>query len=224
VNHVFSTLSLWVDPVPRDGPQQMACDEALLHLATTPLLRVFRWNAPWVSIGYFMQTEEAARARADLPFCRRWTGGGAVVHDGDFTFSLIVPRSEKWCLQRAATTYAELHQALASALCRIGKNVRLADRDESSPGQCFVGPVRHDLISEGRKIAGGAQRRTRQGLLHQGSLQLDNLPADFPRFLAEALAARVETWTSQPDNLAAHISELCRAKYGRENFLYRDRP
>lgn len=200
----------------------MACDEALLNVATTPLLRIFRWSAPWVSIGYFMRVQEAAHARGDLPFCRRWTGGGAVVHDGDFTFSLVVPRSEKWSLQRAATTYAELHHALASALCRIGKNVRLAERDESSAGQCFVGPVRHDLILEGRKIAGGAQRRTRQGLLHQGSLQFDDLPADFPQLLAHSLAPYVEAWISQPRDLDARIDQLCREKYTLQTFLNRN--
>lgn len=222
VNPPFSTLSLWVDPTPREGPQQMACDEILLHKATTPVLRIFRWSRPWMSIGYFMKAS-AAGVRTDLPFCRRWTGGGVVVHENDFTFALIVPRGEVWGSQRAAETYLSLHQALATALRQIGQPADLAEHASGSATQCFAGPVRHDILLHGRKIAGGAQRRTRHGLLHQGSLQLSDLPPDFPRTFAHTLSTRVQAWSNADTNFAARINQLTREKYAHPDFLHRER-
>ena len=93
---VFNRLSVWMDPVHRNGPAQMACDEALLADAEEAVLRVFRWSEPWVSAGYFVPWSEAQATRPDLPVCRRWTGGGVVVHEQDFTFALVAPRSETW--------------------------------------------------------------------------------------------------------------------------------
>ena len=51
---IFQSLAVWIDTVARDGPEQMACDEALLNLTGAPVLRVFRWARPWVSAGYFI--------------------------------------------------------------------------------------------------------------------------------------------------------------------------
>ena len=79
---IFRRLGFWDDPVARDGPGQMACDEALVRRAGAPVLRIFRWSASWVSAGYFIAMEEAKAVRPDLPVCRRWTGGGIVVHEG----------------------------------------------------------------------------------------------------------------------------------------------
>ena len=201
----------------------MACDEILLHETTTPLLRIFRWSRPWLSIGYFMKASAAAEVRTDLPFCRRWTGGGVVEHENDFTFALIVPRGEVWGAQRAAETYRSLHQALATALRQIGPPADLAEDASGSATQCFAGPVRHDILLHGRKIAGGAQRRSRHGLLHQGSLQVPDLPPDFPQIFAHTLSTRVEAWDNANTDLSDRIDRLTREKYAHPDFLRRER-
>lgn len=201
----------------------MACDEILLHEASTPVLRIFRWSRPWMSIGYFMKASAADEVRKDLPFCRRWTGGGVVVHENDFTFALIVPRGEVWGSQRAAETYLSLHQALATALRQIGQPADLAEHASGSATECFAGPVRHDILLQGRKIAGGAQRRSRHGLLHQGSLQLSALPQDFPQIFAHTLSGRVEAWDNADTDLADRIEQLTREKYAHPDFLRRER-
>lgn len=215
---IFASLALWIDRVPREGPQQMACDEALLGATNLPVLRVFRWARPWVSAGFFVPWREACDVRPDLPVCRRWTGGGIVVHDGDFTFSLAIPRSDPWALRRPAESYRDLHRALAKALRKAGIETTLAPQLGAGQSECFAGPVEHDLVAAGRKIAGGAQRRTKRGLIHQGSVQGLNLDAHFGAVLAGCLSRRIEDWNA-PEELEGAITILTRGKYDRDEFL-----
>lgn len=219
-NKLFASLALWIDPEPRDGPEQMACDEALLNLTNRPVLRIFRWARPWVSAGYFVPFAEAQAARPDLPVCRRWTGGGVVVHDGDFTFSLAVPRGEPWAAMRPADSYRALHEALAAALAQAGCRASLSDGQAAASRECFAGPVRHDIVAGGRKIAGGAQRRTRRGLLHQGSIQGAALVAGDAPLVACALAGGHVPWMP-PELLEQEATRLAREKYGCADFVRR---
>lgn len=223
MSHLFGRLSLWIDPVPRDGPAQMACDEVLLAHARGPLLRVFRWTGPWVSIGYFVPWREAAATRPGWPVCRRWTGGGVVVHDGDFTFSLAAPRTESWSVLRPDESYRVLHLALASALEDAGCEAVLFQGEAQGAAACFAGPVRYDVVDGTRKVAGGAQRRTKRGLLHQGSVRQSGLEAGFGQRLAATLAAETEPW-SPPESFEAETADLQTSKYGRDEFLRKERP
>jgi len=201
----------------------MACDEALLQVAETPVLRVFRWAAPWVSFGYFGSLREATDARPDLPACRRWTGGGVVIHENDFTFALVAPRSEAWARLRPAESYRALHLAATDALCAAGIDASVFDGRPAGGTECFAGPTRFDVMRGGTKIAGGAQRRTKRGLLHQGSIQGTGLDAGFAGVLAAHLALSIGPW-SIPDGFENSVSALAREKYAREDFLRREVP
>lgn len=223
MSHLFGRLSLWIDPVRRDGPAQMACDEVLLTRVQGPVLRVFRWTGPWVSIGYFVPWREAEAARPGWPACRRWTGGGLVVHDGDFTFSLIAPRTESWSVLRPEESYRVLHLAVAAALKDAGCEAVLFDQETKGGTSCFSGPVRYDVMDRTRKIAGGAQRRTKRGLLHQGSIRQQGLEAGFGRRLAASLATEAGQWCP-PENFEAETAYLQACKYGRDKFLRKERP
>ncbi|MBU3664608.1 MAG: hypothetical protein FGM15_01840 [Chthoniobacterales bacterium] len=216
---MFACLGLWEDRHARNGPEQMACDEAILAEATGPVLRIFRWSGPWVSAGYFVPLQRAAAVRPDLPLCRRWTGGGVVVHEGDFTFSLAVPRGESWASMRPAESYRVLHEAVARALGALGVSAALAGKTAGAGEECFASPVAHDLMTGGQKIAGGAQRRTRSGLLHQGSIQIPDLPSGLAEALASQLAEEVKAWTPPP-GLEERVRALHRAKYSREDFTH----
>ena len=216
---IFKRIGFWDDPVRRDGPDQMACDEALLQVAQVPVLRVFRWSEPWVSAGYFVAMDEARAVRPDLPVCRRWTGGGIVVHEGDFTFALSVPKSEPLAALRPAESYREIHAALVGALIELGCAAELSGVSAKAPSECFAAPVEHDVTAQGSKIAGGAQRRTRHGLLHQGSVQTaEPLPREFGEILARCLASSVEKW-SPPEGFEGRVRELSTEKYASARFL-----
>ena len=221
--HLLETLSVWIDPAPRDGPEQMACDEALLGVAEEPVLRVFRWAEPWVSAGYFVPWHEAQATRPELPVCRRWTGGGIVVHENDFTFALVAPRRATWAQLRPDESYRVLHLATAEALRATGIDASVFDGGSVAGGECFSGPVRYDVMSGAQKIAGGAQRRTKRGLLHQGSIQGSALGADFAEELAGHLAGHASAW-EPPDGFGEMVSALVREKYASEDFLRREVP
>lgn len=172
-----------------------------------------------MSAGYFSGMQKAILAHPNLGFCRRWTGGGIVVHEADFTFGLIVPRGENLAAVRAGESYRRIHLALAEALRRHGIEADLSPEGTTMAAECFAGAVEHDLMRHGAKIAGGAQRRTRNGLLHQGSIQgLPGLERGFGETLAQILADSIGVWTPPPD-FERGVEALAEGKYATPGFL-----
>ena len=92
------------------------------------------------------------------------------------------------------------------------------DGEARGSASCFAGPVRYDVIDGARKIAGGTQRRTKRGLLHQGFIQGANPDPDFAEAFAGALATETTTWDA-PQSFELTAANLEREKYGREDFL-----
>jgi lipoyl(octanoyl) transferase len=171
---VFEKLVLWLDRCKRPGPEAMAVDEWLLETAVVPVLRVYGWLGNWGSLGYFGKFSDARLALPGVDWVRRWTGGGIVDHRADWTYTLVAPAGEPLCMLRGAENYRVIHAALARALAEEGINAFLSAGDQQTGAAlCFGNPVGHDLVDgSGRKIAGAGQRRTKSGLLHQGSLAL----------------------------------------------------
>ena len=207
---MLETLQLWVDGVRRAGPENMAVDEWLLESARVPVLRVYGWEEGWGSCGYFVPAAEVDEALPGLPWVRRWTGGGIVDHRSDWTYTLVVPCGQALAGLRGGESYRIIHAALAAALTAEG--VALAGHaGPARGGVCFARAVEHDLVdAAGRKLAGAGQRRTRAGLLHQGSLAEGGggaLAWDFARRLAEC----VELREVRPP--AEHIAALAAARY-----------
>ena len=171
---------LWHDS-PRPACMNMAVDEALLSTGAggeQPLLRIYAWDAPAVSIGYF-QRFDCAPANG-FAVVRRPTGGGLVHHSFDVTFSLTMPACAAFCRLDRAETYRWIHQAVSAAMARVGvatiladDAVAVADRERAI---CFRTPARYDVMTSDGKLAGGAQRRTRHGILHQGSIDRSRCP------------------------------------------------
>ena len=186
---------------PIDGALAMALDEVLLEVAEEPVLRTWRWAETTLTIGCFVRLEEALEMRgaagAAVPVVRRWTGGGCVTHDpaGDFSYSLVFPRGHPVERMRPMESYRWIHGRLAGVLASAGHRVGVTDtsaeieRHEGNFRDCFSSPVRFDLLdaASGVKISGAGQKRTRQGMLHQGNVRLGDVPADLPRLLAGAL-------------------------------------
>jgi len=160
---------------PRSAAENMAVDEVLLESARrigTPLLRFYSWSQPAASFGYSQRFAEIAQLTSLRPLVRRPTGGGLVPHDGDWTYSLIFPPSAPWYSLKAIESYQRVHAWVQAAFERVKVSTELAPASlKELPGQCFAGPEQFDVLWQNRKIAGGAQRRTRDGLLIQGSIQ-----------------------------------------------------
>jgi lipoate-protein ligase A len=205
----------------------MAVDEALLRRLPEnplPILRIYGWSEPAVSIGYFQDTAAVPAGRA---FVRRYTGGGLVDHAADLTYTVILPRTHPWMQLPLQACYRRLHEAVTEALATLGSQVQLAPCEHSAPAHaaCFQRAVPHDVVSSGsgQKIAGAAQRRTREGLLHQGSILPDGAPdliewrTNLRRALPEVFAKRFDlSWQQEPlaPTERERALELVRTRYG----------
>ena len=190
-------LKLWIDPVARTGPESMAVDEWLLGL-NTPILRVYRWQGEWGSCGYFDSLSTAQQSFPELKqWVRRWTGGGTVDHRSDWPYTLIVPSRDDKQRLGGLGSYRTIHHALITALEPEGLDVNLScGTKETGVAACFENPVTHDLVdSAGKKLAGAGQKRTKAGLIHQGSVALSasgEVSKQRAERLADALAQ--EKW------------------------------
>jgi len=216
---LFSEIVEIIDPDPHPGPLNMAIDEVLLREAEQPALRFYRWCEPTVSFGYFGTFSAAEEIAAGRALVRRWTGGGIVEHGADVTYTLVVPRAHPFCRHGAAESYRLIHVAIARLLAGEGmaaEVVPVASAQISSA--CFANPVQHDLIADGIKIAGAAQRRTRWGLLHQGSIQAKQAPARPGEILAKAFGQRTSRRAFTPECQDAALA-LAAAKYGAAEWL-----
>lgn len=222
---VFGKLLLWVDPVPRPGPEAMAVDEWLLETASMPVLRVYRWAGDWGSVGYFGKVAEAAAAFPGLHLVRRWTGGGIVDHRADWTYTMVAPQGEPLAGWRGAESYRRIHEALAETLAAEGVAARFSTGEEETGAVlCFDNPVSHDLVRvAGNKLAGAGQRRSRQGLLHQGSVAAGCGDDARSRARAEEFASRLSTtwelFQIQPDS--DDLSRRVDARYALREWTHR---
>jgi lipoate-protein ligase A len=226
----------------------MAIDEVLLATTCSAILRFYRWNEPSVSFGYFGRYREARAFAGTRPIVRRWTGGGIVFHAHDVTYSVIVPASDSLFGQSSPSIYEEIHRAIRDVLVSMGQGAELsavaaiydrrqqmdsavADRRHGSAGtalaarehnknECFANPVRADVLLNGRKIAGAAHRRTRAGLLHQGSIQCNRFGKRFRAYLPQFLSSNVVV--GQPEAAVLRAAEtLAAQKYQTEVWLHR---
>jgi lipoate-protein ligase A len=202
---------LIIDP-PQEGAWNMAVDEALLNDAAdrgVASLRFYMWSAPTLSLGYFQrvaerETHPASRGAAMV---RRLSGGGALVHDREITYSLALPASHPLA-RRPAELYPLVHRALVDALAAAGVAARrfgdaagesppaAAGAPAEEPFLCFARRTAEDLVLSppdgggGPKIAGSAQRRRRGAVLQHGSLLVGASPAapELPGLLESAAA------------------------------------
>ncbi len=211
----FARILFWDDPCLRTPAEQMACDEALAGVAEAPVLRTYRWAEPAVTFGYAQRLQNVQNLANGRPVMRRWTGGGTVFHGEELTLGLAIPASGDFTCLSSAQIYQAIHEALLPAIRQILPNAKLVSLEDCRCGPvCFESPVAYDIIAGSRKILGGALRRSRQGVLYQGSLHAD-IP---PLALAEALAdsvSLIQTLPALENDAAALVSQ----RYGDPAWL-----
>jgi lipoate-protein ligase A len=160
---------------PGEPAFNMGLDEALLEAMPElgqAVLRFYGWTEPAASFGYFQKFAEVERRTLLRPLVRRPTGGGIVPHDADWTYAVAFPTNHEWYSLRAEQSYRRVHEWIRAAFARLNVPTELAACcHTAAPGECFVGHEKSDVLWRGKKVAGAAQRRTRTGLLIQGSVQ-----------------------------------------------------
>jgi lipoate-protein ligase A len=229
---IFAELDVYHDAAPRMAALNMALDEALLERATRPSIRFYQWDHLALSFGYFGKYIDVAEYAVQRDLVRRWTGGGIVFHGDDLTYSVVIPASAEFFSESARSIYGAIHAALRNVLVASGKRAELAEGRAAAPRRprtaqravptnaCFSQPVIADVMLNGRKVAGAAQRRTRRGLLQQGSIQQVELAQDFmPRFAHELST----NWTAKEldDSTIDRATEIANQRYVTADWLRR---
>ena len=166
-----------------DGATNMALDDALLHAvangASPPILRLYRWQPATLTLGYAQVAGDGvdlvACREAGVDVVRRPTGGRAVYHDREVTYAVIAPVGG--CFGGTVTaSYRVIAGVLQNALRTFALPVELVPgqpRGQVGRAVCFTAPAQHELLLDGCKVAGCAQKRRGQAFLQHGSIPLE---------------------------------------------------
>ena len=176
---------------PLDGPDNMALDEALMARARRTgetVLRTYAWRTPTLSLGRNQRArgayDAAALRDAGVDVVRRPTGGRALLHHREVTYSVTAPLAQ----EAPARAYARINELLVAALASLGVPVAIADASGTSAPPtarpCFDEPAAGELVAEGRKLVGSAQWCEGGALLQHGSILVDDDQTAIGRFMA----------------------------------------
>ncbi|MFT5303613.1 MAG: lipoate-protein ligase A [Mariniblastus sp.] len=189
-DRTMENARLIVDP-PAPGAWNMAVDQAILETADQTgliTLRVYRWSQPTLSLGYFQSHKDRNlhSPSLDCDWVRRRTGGGAIMHDHELTYSLCVPSTHRWSNQNSEL-YRLVHRILIKIFAKQGAATTLYE--DAAPAtnhtakhglplpsidpqsfMCFQRRSPGDIVLDGYKIVGSAQRRLKNALLQHGSV------------------------------------------------------
>lgn len=187
-NQQFS-LRVTHEPAAQSGLENMQIDEDLLNHAVQSgqsTLRFYEWKEPTISLGYFQKdvglVPEPLRG---LPLVHRLSGGGAILHDQELTYSLSVASGHPWTSD-PTEIYRFVHEQVIGLLARNGLESRLRGSEESDPQNksflCFSRADPNDIVVGTHKIVGSAQRRRKGAVLQHGSILWckSRFAAEFP--------------------------------------------
>ena len=165
----------------------MALDESLLHSVASgnslPVLRFYRWQPATVTLGYaqsvFKDVDLDVCRQAGLDVVRRSTGGRAVLHDHEVTYSVIAPLNTDLFGHSVLDCYRVISEILQNTLIQLGFPAQLVPGKPQGGSQnaiksvCFSTPSQYELLVDGRKVAGSAQKRYGQAFLQHGSIPIE---------------------------------------------------
>jgi lipoate-protein ligase A len=225
---------LWRDTI-HDPFMNMAIDETLMLNAAAlgqPILRLYSWDTDAVSIGYTQKMERVPFDNSRV--VRRPTGGGIVFHKHHFTYTLVFP-NDHWLVKDTVPveSYNWTNQAVQQALAQVALISQMASEDipksvDRAGMVCFTTPTKYDLLASERKIAGSAQRRAREGMLHQGSIELEGvvelsrekLRQFLPQGFADIFNCEFDDF-SLSDDMYQQADELAASKYGSKAWNFK---
>lgn len=167
-------------------------DKALLNQMgqnPRPLLHFYTWEGSCLTYGYFIDPSKHLHMHAiesnKIKIARRPTGGGIVFHMTDFAFSILLPTLHPRCSLNSLENYAFINAIVAEAVSPLGEHKKgklwCCENKKNQDPFCMAGPTQYDIVVEGKKMGGAAQRRTKTGLLHQGSISLAFPPEELLR-------------------------------------------
>ncbi|MDN3506871.1 MAG: hypothetical protein P0S96_06545 [Simkaniaceae bacterium] len=201
-----------------------------LDQQTQPILHFYDWEGDSATYGHFVNPSDFLNLEEvnnrKLHLAKRPTGGGIVFHIWDFAFSLLVPASHEYFSENTLENYAFVNNAVLAAVSPFISNQPelivedAQSQDVSCERFCMARPTKYDVVFNGRKIAGAAQRKTKKGFLHQGTIAL-KMPDE--EFLQSVLlpntkvmdAMRAQTFPLQLERSA--IKEALQSEFTKEH-------
>jgi lipoate-protein ligase A len=204
-----------IDTGVRSAEDNMRYDTALLELAdqrVCPVLHLYEWEGDAATYGYFVDPAEYLHlenvSKRGLQLARRPTGGGIVFHQWDMAFSVLVPSHCPEFSENTLANYALVNRAVLASVKEFlhSQPLTLTPEDgeawdEHCKSFCMAKPTKYDVMWEGKKIAGAAQRKTKKGFLHQGMISLV-MPCE--EYLSDILLPE----TQVKEAIKAHSSPL----------------
>ncbi|WP_096550955.1 lipoate--protein ligase family protein [Ureibacillus thermosphaericus] len=186
----MKTKWYFINSGPCSPSYNMALDEALLDFHSRgeipPVIRFYEWNPPTLSIGYFQRAHRDidfdALKTQNIGFVRRPTGGRAVLHDSELTYSIIVTEQYPNMPETVTEAYRFLSEGLLKGFHNLGLDAyfSIPDTEEKQEALkkpksavCFDAPSWYELVVEGKKVAGSAQTRQKGVVLQHGAILLD---------------------------------------------------
>ncbi len=218
----------YIDSGPNLGVYNMAIDEELLARAQagerTPVLRFYEWQPPTVSIGRFQKIEKAVNREAcrelGIDIVRRVTGGRAVLHNSELTYSVIARTDHPLFPLNVLGTYKVIAAGLLVGLRNLGipaemvsrenRNLSLINRDVRDHS-CFSSPSWYEIVVHGKKIIGSAQRRLSNAFLQHGSLLIDYDPVLEARVIPGSSSLKYATCMQGELGRAVALEEVKKA-------------
>ncbi len=182
----------YLDTGARSAAANMELDAALLSDLTDEkdtILHLYDWETDaatyghFIDPGHFLNLKGVEKRKLDL--AKRPTGGGIVFHNCDLAFSVLVPASSSWFSSNPLDNYAFVNSRVIWAVSQILDTpaALLPEEpealDEVCRNFCMAKPTKYDVMIHGKKIGGAAQRKTRHGFLHQGSIAIGLLPEPY---------------------------------------------
>ena len=217
---------------PFTGAMNMAVDEAIMTAVNRgmapPTIRFYQWNPPAISLGYFQSLEKEVDLKvcrdAGIDVVRRLTGGRAVLHHHELTYSLIAPEDNEKVSGSVLKSYLKISGGLVSGLSELGVIAKLSEgkqRSEVDSAACFDAPSWYEMVVDGKKLIGSAQTRRSGCLLQHGSVlvKLDkdllfsilNFPDDKLRDRAKAYFRTKATCLEEVLGRSPGFEELCQS-------------
>ncbi|MBI3754651.1 MAG: lipoate--protein ligase family protein [Deltaproteobacteria bacterium] len=212
----MSDWRLLIDP-PQSGLENMATDEAILESCnrghSLPTVRFYEWSDPTLSIGCFQKADNAIKCclEAGIPYVRRITGGRAVLHFDEITYSIICCDNEPLFGEGISGAYRIISGCLLAALRDIGINADMhrsrAIEYGSEKISCFHSPSRYEIIIDNKKLVGSAQRRFKRAFIQHGSILFGIDRALIARLFGQDSLATM-AWVEFYSNIKKHELRL----------------
>lgn len=189
----------WISSGFAGGADQMAMDKAVLEHASEigkPTMRVYFWKPYCISLGFHQSVKsiDMDRCRRDtIDVVRRPTGGRAVLHAEEVTYSVIIPKEHSFFSQNISDVYNKISMGLCAGIQKLGIPARLEKRSldmrahyqSSLAASCFSAAARNEILVEGKKLVGSAQRNLAMGILQHGSILVDEAHLNLPDYLSQ---------------------------------------